>query len=257
MTENTGSYPEVVIRGAGSFHLPGLGDGRIAGSGRISSRSIESKGASSLPGGLKTERIDTGGSAHIHGDLEAGKASFQGSAHIEGDFKFHDAESKGSLHVAGDAEGASLESSGSTHVEGSLKLSGRLTSRGGLKAEAGVEAAEVEFKGALQTRGRLTAKRFSAVLGGATSRIGGGVAADQVIVERGDTESWFSDPELITPSIAGGDIRIDYVTCESVTGRRVEIGRYCRVKGPVKYSESVTVHPNASLAEPPTRIENI
>lgn len=59
--------------------------------------------------------------------------------------------------------------------------------------------------------------------------------------------------ELVTSNINGGDIYLENVVCDNIAGKRVTLGPNCKVKGEVNYTESVEVHPTASLAYPPKR----
>lgn len=62
------------------------------------------------------------------------------------------------------------------------------------------------------------------------------------------------DGKLYTTDIvAKGTIYLENVCCENVSGKDVTIGEGCIIKGKVKYSESISVHPAAKLANPPEK----
>jgi cytoskeletal protein CcmA (bactofilin family) len=61
---------------------------------------------------------------------------------------------------------------------------------------------------------------------------------------------------LSTTDIFGREkVYLENVVCENVTGKNVTIGEGCEVKGRVKYSDTVEVHPKAVLSKPPEKVK--
>jgi cytoskeletal protein CcmA (bactofilin family) len=160
-------------------------------------------------------------------------------------------EKSGSLRVEGGVEGSFMEVSGSTEVDGRAKVSDELLSSGSLTVKDGIESGgRVEARGSIRTRG-IKADRIEIILGGSLSRVTESLEAQYIRVE---PRKW-RDGDLRTGKVEGGEIILENVECDTVTGSKVYIGDGCRVNGKVAYTESIQVSPNAYLREPPEKTE--
>jgi len=64
-----------------------------------------------------------------------------------------------------------------------------------------------------------------------------------------------SEGELSTTDIVGREkVYLENVHCDNVTGRDVTIGEGCEVRGKVRYSGTVEVHPTAKVKNPPEKV---
>jgi cytoskeletal protein CcmA (bactofilin family) len=219
LSEEKSFMPTVTIRGSGRFMIPNSGEGRISGIGKVSGDEITVHGSAHLPGGLKTGKIVTHGSADFNGAINA----------------------------------ESMESAGSTRVEGDITVKKGIRCKGVLTGRGNVSAASLDFAGSLRIQGTLKTESFEGKLGENTSRIENGVTSERIHIETGDIGWHRSSGELVTSNINGGDIYLENVVCDNIAGKRITLGPNCKVKGEVNYTESVEVHPTASLAHPPKR----
>ena len=66
----------------------------------------------------------------------------------------------------------------------------------------------------------------------------------------------WEEGDLRTTDIEGAEsVYLENVTCDNVTGGRVTIGEGCRIRGSVTYMESIEVHPDARLENPPQQAQ--
>jgi cytoskeletal protein CcmA (bactofilin family) len=255
MGEEKGGVPVIRVSGFGSFTVPGLGEGRVAGSARISQEKIDVSGSSTLPGGMKVREVETSGRTTFKGDLEAERMDISGSASIEGAARFGRMTKSGSLRIDDDATGASMDVSGSTRVGGTIRLEDELKSSGSMEVGGDLTVGGLaDVEGSLGVRGRLKAGTLDIRLHGDASRVDGGIEAEKIRIRR-HGQSLPHSGVLETKDVKGDDIYIEDVLCGNVTGTRVTIGDGCEVRGVVTYSERVDVRPGASLRNAPVRSE--
>jgi len=172
------SIPFIKLSGSSRFTIPGLGEGRVSGSGRISPEEINVSGSSTMPGGMKVGLVEASGSSTFKGDIEADRMDLSGSASIEGSARFKRLTKSGSLRIGGDAVGGSMDVSGSTHVEGSVNLGEKLRASGSLEVGEDVVVGDlVELDGSFRVGGRIKAKTLDAWLSREMSRVEGGIEA--------------------------------------------------------------------------------
>jgi len=230
--------------------LPGFGEVKASGRAEIGPDRVHTSGSCVLPGGIKVRDLDTSGSLTIEGDAEAETMTFSGSASVRGGLRFTQLSKSGSIRVEGDAEGETMEVSGSTTVEGLVKVRD-LYSSGSFAAGRGVESdGHVKVKGAIRAGG-VKAGRFELLLSDSVSRIRGSLEADHIRVE---PRCWGDDGELVVGSVKGGEIHMENVECDTVSGDTVYIGDGCRVNGRVTYTTEIRVSPKAFLREQPQKI---
>jgi cytoskeletal protein CcmA (bactofilin family) len=251
MNMSYSEFPETSIRGSGRVHIEGHGSVKVSGRAELSPRLISTSGSSRLPGGLTVRELESSGSTEVDGDLSADTIRFSGSATIRGDTKFKRMEKSGSLRVEGGVKGSFMEVSGSTEIGGKVSVSDELLSSGSLTVEGGIESGgRVEVRGSIRARG-VKADRIEIILGGSLSRVTEGLEAKYIRVEPRD----WRDGELRTGKVEGGEIILENVECDAVTGSKVYIGDGCRINGRVTYTESIHVSPNAYLREAPEKTE--
>jgi len=259
------AIPTTTISGSGVFNIPGLGEGRVSGTGHISPEEIKVSGSSQLPGGIIVGSITTSGSSTIRGDLEASRMRFSGSTTIHGALVFSHLEGSGSLRTGGGVRGDSMRVSGSCNIDGDVELEERLIVSGSLSAKGNVMSkGSVELDGSFDIEGRLDAEILKARLSRFRSHVDGKIKAETIDIRKGsryDRISSFAarllgrgrgEGELVTTEIHGRDeVYLENVTCDNVTGGKVTIGVGCEIRGTVRYTQSVEVHPDARLQNEP------
>lgn len=260
------AIPSTRVSGAGKVHIEGIGDIRISGSGVVSSEEIKISGSGSLPGGLKVKKISCAGSVSIEGDVEAEEMSFSGSSSIAGNVSTKSLSASGSLSVDGEVKGSLLKAAGSCKVGKGINLEDALQVHGSFKVLGNLEAKNsVELHGAFTVNGKVVTDKFEAELSRHESHVRNGIEAVSVNVKSKGVEGLvifgipiigkiFHDGKLYATNILAKEtVYLENVCCENVYGKDVTIGKGCVIKGKVKYSGSISVHPEAKLTNPPEK----
>lgn len=258
--------PTTSVRGSGEVRIEGLGTIRISGSGFVSSEEIKISGSGSLPGGIKTARISCSGRVSIDGSAQAEEMKFSGSASVAGDIKVKRLSASGSLSVGGELKGSAVKAAGSCRIERQAELDDTLRMLGSLKVSGDVKARNlVELHGKFDIHGKVVTQKFEAELGRSESYVRNNIDAVSVSVRKKGFESIvlfgipifgriFCPGKLYTTDIVAKEgVYLESVCCENVCGRDVIIEKGCIIKGKVKYSESISVHPEAKLSHPPQK----
>lgn len=262
------AIPTTTISGFGRFSIPGLGEGHVAGTGRISPDEINVSGSSQLPGGIRVGSVTTSGSSTIRGDLEASRIKFSGSTIVNGALVFGQLEGSGSLRTGGGTRGNSMRVSGSCKIDGSVELEEGLIAFGSLSVKGNVVSkGSADLDGSFDIGGKIEAETLEARLSRYRSHVHEGIKADTIDIRKGskfDRLPRFaarllgrgrSEGELVTTDIRGRtEVYLDNVTCDNVTGEDVTLGERCEVRGRVRYKRSVEVHPEALVYNPPEKI---
>lgn len=256
------AIPTTRISGSGRVNIPGIGEIRISGSGRISPEEIRVSGSSRLPGGLKVGRISGSGSVSIGGDVEADEMDFSGSVSIMGSVFSERLSASGSFKAEGDAKGGSMRFSGSCRIGDEVELEDSLVVHGSLTVSGNVDAQNlVELGGSYDIGGKLTTSTFKSELSWRRSHVEKGIQADYVDVRKGRKVKGLvffgrrlREGELHTNNIIGRErVYLEKVHCNNVTGKDVVIGEGCEVRGKIRYSDTVKVHPEAKVTNPPEK----
>jgi cytoskeletal protein CcmA (bactofilin family) len=261
------TIPTTSISGSGRVSVPGIGDVHISGSGYVSPEEIRVSGSGRMPGGFKVGRIRSSGSFTIGGDIEADEMDFSGSASVMGNVYAKRLTASGSFKAEGGAVGESMRFSGSCRLGGDVQLEGSLVAHGSLTVSGDVSAEnQVELGGSFDINGKLTTGTFKAELSHSRSHVEKGIQADNVDVrKRSEAEGLvifgfpvfgrrFREGELSATDIVGREkVYLENVYCDNVTGRDVVIGEGCEVRGRIRYSDAVEVHPKARVMNAPEK----
>jgi len=260
------AIPTTHVSGSGRVHIEGIGDIRISGSGYVSPEEIKISGSGSLPNGIKSRRIGCAGSILIEGDAEAEEMSFSGSGSIAGDAKAKVLSASGSLSIGGEVEGSSMKVAGSVKVGNKIELEDALQVHGSLKVLGDIEAKNmIELYGKFDVNGKIVAESFEAELSRLESHVRNGIEASNVSVKKKGVEGLVlfgipiigrivRDGKLYTTDIVAKErVYLENVCCDNVSGKDVTIGEGCIIKGTVKYSDIISVHPTAKLSSSPKK----
>jgi cytoskeletal protein CcmA (bactofilin family) len=256
------------VSGSGKVNIPGMGEMRISGSGYVSPEEIRISGSGYLPGGIKVERIKCSGSVSIGGDIESVEAQFSGSASVAGSVNAKHLSASGSFRAEGHAKGESMRFSGSCRIRNEIKLEDSLIAHGSLTVLGNVTAQKlVELSGCFDIDGKLTTSTFKAELSRSTSHIKNGIQADYVDVrKREKVEGFvlfgipifgkrFREGKLSTTDIVGKEqVYLENVSCNNLTGKDITIGEGCEIKGKIRYSGTIEIHPTAKLSNTPEKV---
>ncbi len=236
-------------------------DMKIAGSGNICPGeydNIKISGSGRIEGPIRCKKLNCSGAVHCHGEAEASeKVSISGSGRIEGDLRSAQISIAGSGRVDGNCSASDyIDISGAFRCDGNLKAN--KVSIAGSGSAASIEAEEVKIDGVINCSGLINAERIDIKIDGTGSEVEsiGGSIIEIKRKRRGEC-SIFSlfrkkDSERrrlnVKSSIEGDEIEIDHVTADTVVGRVVSIGAGCKIRQ-VQYGESITVDPDAEVAE--------
>jgi len=261
------SIPTTRVSGSGKVHIDGVGDIQISGSGFISPQEIKISGSGHLPGGLKVEKLKCAGSVSIEGDVEAEEVDFSGSSSIAGNVKAKSLTASGAFSIDGDVQGSLLKVAGSCRIGKAVELENALHVHGSLRVFGDIKAGKyVELKGRFDIGGKIITGDFNAELNRYESYARGGIEAVNVDIKKRNVEGIviFGIPicgvlsgygKLYTTNVTAKEkVYLENVCCENVVGKDVTIGEGCIIKGSVKYSNSISVHPKAKLTSPPEKI---
>ena len=247
--------PTTRIAGSGRITIPGFGEVKVSGSGRISPEEISTSGSSRLPGGLVIGDIKTSGSSRIEGDLTAEMVKFSGSANVEGNLVCDEIQKSGSLNVDKDLKFKYGKFSGSTRVGGGGSVENELEASGSIKFGGDLASENrILYSGVMRVEGSVKAKSFEARLSRDESFIRDGIEADYINIQRSH-EDWRNRGTMYTTDITGDEIVLENVECDNVTGRTVKLLPGCRVKGKVQYSESIKIDQDSYLENEPEKTE--
>lgn len=260
------AIPTTRVSGSGRVHIEGIGDIRISGSGFVSPEEIKISGSGSLPGGIKSRRISCAGSVLIEGDAEAEEMSFSGSGSIAGGAKTKVLSASGSLSIGGEVKGSLMKVAGSVKVGKRIELTDTLRVHGSLRTLGDVETKNiVELYGRFDVGGKVITETFEAELSRHESRVRNDIEAGNVSVKKKGVEGLVlfgipiigrivRDGKLYTTDIVAKEkVYLENVCCDNISGKDVTIGQGCVIKGTVKYLETISVHPQAKLSNPPKK----
>jgi len=260
------AIPTTRISGSGKVYMEGIGDICISGSGLVSPEEIRINGSGSLPGGIKVRRIRCSGSVSIEGNIDAEEMSISGSASIAGDVATKSFSVSGSFSADGEVKGSLMKTAGSCRTGKGIELEDALHAHGSLKVSGDVKTKNlVELHGYFDIGGKAVTNNFDAELNGRESRVRDGIQARNVSIRKKGAEGLVlfnvpiigrisRDGKLYTTDITAEErVHLENVSCDNVYGRDVTVSEGCVIKGKVKYSESISVHPNAKLANPPEK----
>ena len=236
---------DVKISGAGVLGGGEYEEVRVSGSARfegsILCRSFACSGAAKGACDLYCqEDFRSAGSIRVEGMIHAGSVNVSGSLHCGG--------------LAGEQE---IRLSGGAVVEGKLP-GGEIRVAGSLKAGAGIEAEHFRCSGRLDCQGLLNAETVEIGLGEETNRvtaIGGGTVRVTMRPEGRFFEGlgfpWGKASGCcltVEESIEADDVELVNTVCPLVTGRRVVVGKGCRIDT-VRYGESIEIDPAAQVGK--------
>ncbi len=206
---------------------------------------VSISGASKIDG-CNCEIFRAAGASKVNGDLRADDADVSGATKINGNAYFKKLDSSGALKVSGKSDGKKLDLSGSSKFEGDVDVK-FIDSSGSFSVEGNVNCTSMDASGVVKIQGVLKGEEI--MLNNAGKSKINMIEGGDLIVESGGSR--FSSPgfgrsgSLEVESIKGNDISLENTKAESVTGKKVIIGRGCKVEN-VKAKE-LKVHESAKV----------
>lgn len=234
-TVTGGIYNSISISGSGTV------------TGDIDAKSIRVSGSGTFEGNVKAIEMKTSGSSHISGDSEIGDVNCSGSCRLDGSLNAGGISSSGTMRIKGVSKADNISASGSFVSIGGIK-SGNLKVSGSIEVGADVDVThDFISTGRVIVDGTLHAFTVKITPGG-DCRIGK-ITGSSITVKVSDRSIGMS----IIKALAGGrlghlkveliegeEVEIEDTDASLVRGKRVKIGRGCRVER-VEYLESIDI----------------
>ncbi|UCE13296.1 MAG: hypothetical protein JSV04_14055 [Candidatus Heimdallarchaeota archaeon] len=207
----SGKVTDSYIKISGSGRVDGWRGGSISisGSGKISDDEIKVSGSASLPGNLETHTLIASGSIKADGPIETTISTISGSCKIEGYLIAHEKLTiSGSGKIEADIKGGHVLSSGSLIVAGAI-LCVRAELNGSYKIGRNVECQEL----------------FSSELDSKCSIEGDLLCSGDVQIEKSGRRGHLQVEQIL----AEGDVYLEGVSAQYVSGKTVELGPDCQI----------------------------
>ena len=181
------------------------------------------------------------------------------SFHLSGSFSGGEVECSEDFHVSGAGKFAGNIRAKEIHVSGAIKTEGNMKGKeiklsGAIKTGGDVEAEEIKISGEVSCGGLINAERLYVNLDSTASSTAENIGGSKITIEKGRSGGFFcrllkkSGKFIVSESIEGDEISIEYTSAKTVTGRNVKIGEKCEI-GLVQYSESIEISPKAKIGK--------
>lgn len=199
---------------------------------------VKINGNLSMSGDLTCNDINVNGMLKIEGKTKSGRAKVNGSASFEGDVEFDTLNVMGKTLINGDSKINDLKIEGQTRIAKSL-ASDEIQVKGILNVNENCNSENFKTKGSFSIDGMLNSGNIELELYGrcTANEIGG----EKISVIKGSKNYFnkiiksifssfnFFDVRLITNSIEGDEIYLEYTKAKVVRGDRVRIGPGCEI----------------------------
>ncbi len=208
-------------------------DMRISGSGKIPAGEFERisiHGSGSLGGLVRCNDFFSSGAVRGEALICIGEMKTTGNAVFSGDL------SVGKLIASGSV------SCGDVIAKDSVKLCGSLHA-------GNVTAKEAHIDGVIHCEGQINSEKIS--INFQNRMTIGSIAGDVICLHKKGLRPMFGNIRVLT-AVEGDEIELERTECPLVKGRKVTIGKGCRIEL-VQYGEEITVSPKAAV----NRIEKI
>ncbi|MBQ3501000.1 MAG: polymer-forming cytoskeletal protein [Oscillospiraceae bacterium] len=181
------------------------------------------------------------------------------SFHLSGSFSGGEIECSEDFHVSGAGKFAGNIRAKEIHVSGAIKTEGNMKGKeiklsGAIKTGGDVEAEEIKISGEVNCGGLINAERLYVNLDSTAISTAENIGGSKITIEKGRSGGFFcrllkkSGKFIVSESIEGDEISIEYTSAKTVTGRNVKIGEKCEI-GLVQYSESIEISPKAKIGK--------
>lgn len=214
-------------------------DMKISGAGAIGAGEYDDV---RISGSAKSEGLILCKSFHLSGSFSGGEIECSEDFHVSGAGKF-----------AGNIRAKEIHVSGAIKTEGSVKGK-EIKLSGAIKTGGDVEAEEIKISGEVNCGGLINSERLYVNLDSTASSTAENIGGSKITIEKGKSGGFFcrllkkSGKFIVSESIEGDEISIEYTSAKTVTGRNVKIGEKCEI-GLVQYSESIEISPKAKIGK--------
>ena len=201
-------------------------------------------GRGTVPAG-EYEKVSISGSGRLFGEVRCNNFSASGTSKGEGVTCTERFKVSGASSFSGQVKAKNVRTAGSFSC-GTLVAEEQLSASGSLRVGGDVQAKSVCIAGGLQCGGALRAK--SVQLQADKQMSLGSIAGGTVRVRRKPISIFFKRRVTVTSAIKGNELDLEYVTAPCVTGRKVVIGKGCKIDL-VQYSGEIQISPKATVGK--------
>ena len=181
------------------------------------------------------------------GDIPSGeydKISISGSGHLLGSICAQSFKSSGTV------KGESIECKETLKVSGRALFSGKVKSTeisvaGSFKTDDSVEANSVKIAGRVKCKGTIKSNDIKICV--ELPSYVGEVNGQNIQIKR-KRLSLMKRKMVVSSEINGDTVSLSYVSCPVVSGKKVAIGKGCRI-GVVRYSEEIQISKGAKIGK--------
>lgn len=221
---NRDQLPDLVVNGVSDASGGSYGRVHIEGVGRVKNSLI-------------TKVFKGNGNIHVKGDLTAGEIECNGTMNVRGNLRFDTLKADGMFEVKGGIRGESLNLNGLIKVQGDC------------------EVEDFKGEGGFTINGFLSAGHMNYKLHGSGKARDIGV--ESIIIRQANKGVWSKlwsgifprfKPELLSGTIEGDHIDLEYTQADIIRGNTVIIGPGCSI-GLVEYRSELTVHPSSRIGK--------
>ncbi len=234
-------------------------NGTISGTLDVSRRvydKVSVNGDLSVSGDLDCNRLVVNGSFSDQGTLKAKSGSINGEAIVKGGLESNFMSINGQLDIDGDANVKEVKIRGTINADGSL-ISEKIDLLGNINVKHDCNSEIFKSRGVFVIGGLLNANNIDINLFGKcqVKEIGG----ETIQIRRMQKElfnrflkyivaEFVFTGQLVTETIEGDDIYIEYTTAKIVRGNNVKIGKGCDI-GLVEYKNSFEQDKSSRIKE--------
>lgn len=206
---------------------------------------IRIAGRGTVPAG-EYNKISISGSGRLFGEVRCNNFSAFGSTkgeHVACATRF---KASGASAFAGQVKARSIRAAGSFSCNGDLIAEKELHMSGSLHVGGDLQAENARVAGSARCSGALRAK--SVQLQADKEMQLDSITGGSIRTRRKPISIFFKRRVTVTSAIKGNELDLEYVTAPCVTGRKVVIGKGCKIDL-VQYSGEIQISPKATVGK--------
>ena len=212
-------------------------DMKISGAGVIGAGEYDDV---RISGSAKGEGLIRCENFHLSGSFSGGEVECEEDFHVSGAAKF-----------IGNIEAKEIRISGAVKTEGGIK-GGEIKVSGTIKVPGDVEAEEIKITGEINCGGLINAEKLNVTLDSTYTSKAENIGGSEIKIVKNQSIGFFSrllkkfGTFIISESIEGDKINIEYTKAKTVIGKNIVIGDGCEIDL-VQYTENAEISPKAKV----------
>ena len=201
-------------------------------------------GKGTIPAG-EYNKVSISGSGRLFGEVRCNNFSASGTSKGEGVTCTERFKVSGASSFSGQVKAKNVRTAGSFSC-GTLVAEEQLSASGSLRVGGDVQAKSVCIAGGLQCGGTLHAESIELQADKQMSL--GSITGGSIRTRRKPISIFLKRRVTATSAIKGNELDLEYVTAPCVTGRKVVIGKGCKIDL-VQYSGEIQISPKATVGK--------